>query len=65
MRYDTTISLLIRDQTNKKLKRVFEFSLVRTRGLEPPCLAALAPQTSVSTISPRPRNELCYLSIIN
>ena len=29
--------------------------LVRMRGLEPPCLTALAPKTSVSTIPPHPR----------
>ena len=29
--------------------------MVRMRGLEPPCLAALAPKTSVSTIPPHPR----------
>lgn len=37
--------------------------MVRTRGLEPPRLAALVPQTSVSTIPPRPQNvkEPSYL----
>ena len=35
---------------------------MRERGLEPPHLAALAPQTSVSTIPPLAR--ICYSSII-
>jgi hypothetical protein len=39
-------------------------SLVRMRGLEPPCLAALAPKTSVSTIPPHPRvSELTYFTL--
>jgi hypothetical protein len=34
------------------------FNLVRMRGLEPPCLTALAPKTSVSTIPPHPQGEV-------
>ena len=37
-----------------RLKSLESPFLVRMRGLEPPCLAALAPKTSVSTISPHP-----------
>jgi hypothetical protein len=45
---------------NEKAFRVESFllcnlSMVRMRGLEPPCLTALAPKTSVSTIPPHPR----------
>ncbi len=38
-----------------KLAHSKDVSLVRERGLEPPCLAALAPKTSVSTIPPLAR----------
>ena len=45
-----------------KLAHDEKVSLVRERGLEPPCLAALAPKTSVSTIPPLARGtEVFYL----
>ena len=34
-------------------------NLVRMIGLEPTCREALAPETSVSTISPHPRQREC------
>jgi hypothetical protein len=51
---------------NKK-ENVFTFSLsffVRGRGLEPPCLAALAPKASVSAISP-PAQLFFYTVVTN
>ena len=37
--------------------------MVRMRGLEPPRLAASAPKTDVSTISPHPhsQNQFCFI----
>ncbi len=43
-----------------KLAHSQEVSLVRERGLEPPRLAALAPQTSVSTIPPLAHYDVFY-----